>query len=247
MSGMNYDESCALEFAALQSKLSRYFVELATECPYGLPHTAYFYQAMFGPLTDHAMELFLAAGYRRNGNCLYSMHCRDCRGCVPIRLRPSRFRPNRNQKRVWNKNSDIDISIGRVEMSKEHLQLCGRFLEDRYPQEHNTAEGYYGGFFCNSIIESARLEFHHEDRLVGGSIIDLGENWMNAVYFYFDPEYGSRSLGTYNILYLIDMCRKHSIEFLYLGYYIEEISAMNYKTHFQPYELFLDRMWRSSE
>lgn len=241
---MDYDTRCATEFTALQARVDRYFVELKTECPYGVPYIACFYQAMFGPLTDRTMELFLAAGYRRNGNCLYTMHCRECSACIPIRLLPRLFVPDRNQRRVAVKNRDIEVSISRVTMDVEHLSLCGRFLQARYPQEHNNAEGYYGGFFCNSIVDSARIDFCIEGRLVGGSIIDMGENWMNAVYFYFDPDEAARSLGTFNILTLVDLCSELEIEYLYLGYYIKNVRAMNYKQRFRPHELFLEGKWQ---
>ncbi|MFV0437186.1 MAG: arginyltransferase [Desulfopila sp.] len=242
-----YDKRCAREFAQLQNSVDRYFVELKTECPYGLPYTARFYQAMFGPLTDHAMELFLAAGYRRNGNCLYAMRCRQCRECIPIRIRPELFVANRNQRRVAKKNDDVEIGFDRLDMDQENIALCERFLSTRYPHEHNNADGYYAGFFCNAIVNSMRLEFRAGDRLLGASIVDIGKNWLNAVYFYFDPTEKSRSLGTYNILTLIDLCLELEIDYCYLGYYIKGVGAMSYKQHFRPHELFIDGNWRLTQ
>lgn len=132
-------------------------------------------------------------------------------------------------------------------MEPEHLELCQRFLESRYPQEQNSAEGYYGGFFCNGIVDSVRIDFRLNGKLIGGSIIDMGGNWMNAVYFYFDPNESRRSLGTLNILTLIDMCRKFNIEYLYLGYYIKKVTAMSYKQKFTPHELLLDGKWQEEK
>lgn len=240
----DYDRRCAAEFSVLRTRVDRYFVELNASCPYGLPEIACFYQAMFGPLTDRAMELFLAAGYRRNGNCLYTMHCRQCTECVPIRLVTRNFKPNRSQRRAEKTNRDLDVTFHPLRADHEHLELCHRFLRKRYPREQNNAEGYYNGFFCNSIVNSMRIDFRHEGRLLGGSIVDLGENWMNAVYFYFDPDEKKRGLGTYNILTLVKTCLEMGIEFLYLGYFINEVSAMNYKKNFHPYELFLNNMWK---
>ena len=239
-----YDRRCARDFAMLRSRVDRYFMELNTSCPYGLPNRACFYQALFGPLTDRAMELFLAAGYRRNGNCLYTMHCRQCRACIPIRMRPSAFVPNRNQRRTARRNKDLTVSFQPVRMDSEHLELCSRFLDSRYPQEQNSSEGYYGGFFCNTIVNSMCIDFRLEDRLVAGSIVDLGENWMNAVYFFFDPDEAKRSLGTFNILTLVNTCLEMNIDFLYLGYFIEEVGAMRYKKHFRPHQLLLGESWQ---
>lgn len=239
----DYDQSCAEEFARLQTSVERYFVEVKTDCPYDLPYIASFYQAMFGPLGDRAMELFLAAGYRRNGNCLYTMHCQECLACIPIRLQPKKFKPNRNQKRALKKNSDLEIIVQGVTLDEEHLGVCNKFLTARYSQEYHSAQGYYSGFFCNTIVDSMRLEFRLGERLLGGSIVDVGSNWMNAVYFYFDPQEAKRSLGTFNILTLIGICLEQNIDYLYLGYYIEEVSGMSYKKHFRPHELYINNQW----
>ena len=83
-----YDEQCAEDFAILEPRMDQFFAEMVVDCPYHLPHDARFYQALFSPLSDRVMELFLASGYRRNGNCLYTMHCPDCSACIPIRLHP---------------------------------------------------------------------------------------------------------------------------------------------------------------
>jgi len=82
-------------------------------------------------------------------------------------------------------------------------------------------------------------------RLIGASIADIGRNWVNAVYFYFDPDESSRSLGTSNIITLVDLCRKWGIDYIYLGYYIREVTAMSYKTAFKPHALLEEGRWRS--
>lgn len=242
-----YDQQCARKFAQLQSKLAKYFIEVNLECPYKLPYTATFYQGMFGPVPEKIMEVFLAAGYRRNGNYLYTMHCRDCQACIPIRLFPQGFSPTRNQKRVKRKNSDIDISMGAVEGRIESLDLCEKFLQFRYPNESNSAAGYYSGFFYNTIATSMEIRYLYEERLIGTGIVDVGSNWMNAVYFFFDPDEGKRSPGTFNILTMVDMCRRMNIEYLYLGYQIDQVAAMNYKRRFKPHHLYLDSRWQRVE
>lgn len=238
-----YDRQCGEEFARLENRLDRYFVNMSMECPYQLPYIATFYQALFGPITEHVMELFLAAGYRRNGNSLYTMRCTDCCGCVPIRLHPKDFKPNRNQLRTLKKNSDLAISFNSVQMNEENLELCEHFLSTRYPQENNTAVGYYSGFFLNHIVTSLELHYRKDGRLLGNAIVDIGQNWMNAVYFFFDTTEAHRSLGTFNILTMIDFCLKKKIDYLYLGYYIDSLSAMSYKAQFKPCYLKKNDCW----
>jgi len=238
-----YDRQCRRAFTLIEKQLSRYFINMSMECPYQLPFRATFYQALFGPLTDHIMELFLAAGYRRNGNSLYTMRCDSCSACVPIRLVPSEFRVSRDQRRVLKKNSDLSVTLDSVRMTEENLDLCEHFLKERYPQKNNTALAYYSGFFLNHIVNSLEFHYRAEGRLLANGIVDIGENWMNAVYFYFDTSESSRSLGTFNILTLVDFCLQKSIEYLYLGYYIEGVSAMSYKSRFRPYYLKYGEDW----
>lgn len=231
----------------LHSRVEHMFVDISIGCPYSLPYVATFHQAHFAPLSERAMELFLAAGYRRNGNCLYAMRCLDCHACLPIRLHPSEFTANRNQRRVWKKNKDIKVRLVPLRAEQEELDLCSRFLAERYPLKHNNGPGYYHDFFLNNIVNSARLQFRVDGRLVGTSIVDVGYNWLNAVYFYFDPAESHRSLGTYNILRLIDLCREWDIDFLYLGYLIRDVSAMSYKANFKPYYLLQNSQWQHGE
>ncbi|PID44861.1 MAG: arginyltransferase [Proteobacteria bacterium] len=240
-----YDRRCGQEFARIERNLDRYFMNRCLPCPYNLPFRASFYQAaLLGPMTDHTMELFLAAGYRRNGNSLYTMRCHSCSSCIPIRLHPREFRPNRNQRRVEKRNSDLDIGFMPVAMTEENLDLCERFLRGRYPQKNNTAFGYYSEFFLNTIVTSGEIHYRKNGRLLGNAIVDVGENWMNAVYFYFDPEESRRSLGTFNILSMIEFCKSRSIEYVYLGYHIPGVAAMSYKTRFRPCYLREEGTWR---
>lgn len=239
-----YDLECSRQFDLLRKYFEDYFVDVTVDCPYQLPHAATFHQALFAPMPDHVMELFLASGYRRNGNCLYAMRCSDCTACVPIRLHPQELQLNRNQRRVLKKNQDMEIEFGPVQASSENLALCQKFLTQRYPHKNNQAEGYYAGFFLNGITSSMEIRYRLGRRLLGCAVIDMGDNWLNAVYCYFDPDEAGRSLGTYNILTLAELCLHRQIQYLYLGYYIEQVAAMNYKRRFLPHYLYIDGGWQ---
>lgn len=238
-----YDDVCRREFDNIYRRVKDLFISIDIGCPYGLPHRATFHQATFAPLNERAMELFLCSGYRRNGNWLYDMCCAECSACVPIRLHSQEFRPGRNQRRSLKKNRDIVVEVRPLRPDSENIELCEKFLRERYPRENNNAGGYFHDFFLNNIVNSAQVEYRIGNRLVGTSIIDIGYNWLNAVYFYFDPDESSRSLGTFNILTLVDICRQWDIEYLYLGYYIESVAAMSYKSNFTPHYLLKGGEW----
>ena len=228
----------------IDEKLEQYFVDISASCPYGIPTMATYHQALFSTLNDKSMGVFLDNGFRRNGNCMYSMHCEECMACVPIRLDPATFRPNRNQKRVLKKNRDVSAGVAPLTMSDENLSLLDRFLSTRFPDGKATAESYYSGFFLTGITRCFEIRYRVNEKLLGVAVVDCSDQWMNAVYFYFDPEQQARSPGTFNILQLIKFCHGHGINPLYLGYWIEEIQAMRYKAAFKPHELLLNGRWQ---
>ena len=227
----------------MSSTLTRYFYDVRVDCPYGRPFVAVYRQAHFGIFPSMAMAQFLAAGFRRNGNYLYTMVCPDCQACVPIRLHPAQFVANRSQKRVRTRNQDLTFKIAPLQITGQKLALCDKFLQRRFPGKDNSALDYYAGFFINSIGDTFELEFWHDARLIGVSILDIYPEAINCVYFYFDPDESRRSPGTYNILTLIDYALKHHIDFVYLGYWIDEIAAMRYKANFKPHFLLRNGEW----
>lgn len=229
---------------AIGEKLEQYFIDITARCPYGLPDESVYHQALLGALDSPTMGTFLANGYRRNGNCMYTMRCPKCTGCVPIRLNTDTFTANRNQRRVWKKNSDISVGVAPLTMSDENLDLLERFLAIRFPEGKSTAQSYYTGFFITTITRCFELRYRVGDKLIGVAVLDGSDEWLNAVYFYFDPDESRRSPGTFNILTLVNFCRSHHIKPLYLGYWIEKIQAMRYKSSFKPHEILVEGQWQ---
>jgi len=238
------DEDGANRPGTVGADVERSFIHSVAECPYHMATAAVYRQAAFGRLSDEAMGSFLARGYRRNSNCIYTMHCLACGLCVPIRLRPERFRPNRNQRRVWRKNRDVTVEVAPLTMSWENVTLLQRFLSRRFPAGESSAESYYSGFFITSIARCFEIRYRVDDALLGVGIVDASDAWMNAVYFFFDPDQGWRSPGTLNILTLVHICQAQRIGLLYLGYWIDGHARMSYKSAFRPHELLIDGVWR---
>lgn len=128
-------------------------------------------------------------------------------------------------------------------MSRENIALLDKFLRTRFPDGKSSAESYYTGFFITSMTNCFEIRYRVGDELLGVAVVDGSKEWLNAVYFYFDPDQGWRSPGTLNILHLVDFCRSHRIGPLYLGYWIRGVRSMRYKSSFKPHELFFNGNW----
>ncbi|MBU0730064.1 MAG: arginyltransferase [Proteobacteria bacterium] len=237
------DEETRADSFPILSELCKYFLDVPTECPYGLPFVAIYRQARFETISEDVMQQLFAAGFRRNGNCFYTMQCRGCNACVPIRMNPTQFKPNRNQKRVSMRNKDVEVSVCSMSMENSNLALLNRFLDTRYPGRGNDALGYYSGFFLSTFGNTFEIRYKVAGELLGIAIVDICASLLNAVYFYFNPDEEKRSLGTFNILTLIELGKQQGIEDLYLGYWIEDIQAMSYKAAFKPHYLLQDGQW----
>jgi arginine-tRNA-protein transferase len=92
------------------------------------------------------------------------------------------------------------------------------------------------GFLYNSPVVSVEIEYRLEDRLIAVAIADVEPQAMSAVYCYFDPALSARSLGVFNVLRMLDECRRRRLRHLYLGLYVEGCSKMSYKRSFRPCE-----------
>jgi arginine-tRNA-protein transferase len=238
-----HDNTLSRKAKSLQEELQQYFVHSSIACPYGLPFKAVYNQGLFDTMPDYIMDVYLASGYRRNGNVIYNMRCPDCQACVPIRIDPQEFKPNRNQKRVWKKNRDMAVEIAPLACSQENLTLLEKFLAARYPGRDSQPLDYYTGFFLNHITNTVEFRYRIGAKLIGVAIVDVSTTWFNVVFFYFDPAEEKRSPGTFNILYLIDFCLQKGIKFIYLGYWIKNVKAMSYKDQFKPHYIYCDNSW----
>jgi arginine-tRNA-protein transferase len=60
---------------------------------------------------------------------------------------------------------------------------------------------------------------------------------LSAIYFFYDPDERDRSLGTWNVLCLLDAAVRRGLPYVYLGYFVEGCASMEYKVRFVPNEL----------
>ena len=99
-------------------------------------------------------------------------------------------------------------------------------------------------YLLQSGVDTRLVEFRTPDStLVMVSVIDVLDDGLSAVYTFFEPDLPGGSLGTYGILWQIRMCQVLGLDYLYLGYWIEEARSMRYKSNFRPLEQRIDGQW----
>lgn len=197
------------------------------------------------PVDQRLYSRLSELGFRRSGNYLYRPQCASCNACIPARIPVDLFVPNRNQRRCWRRNRDLDVFHKRDIDGDEHYALYARYIERRHAdgEMYPPSRDQFYSFLNNPWGSTRYLEFRARDRLVATAVTDILTGGVSAIYTFYDPDEEQRSLGSYSILYQIEWARRLGLPSLYLGYWIESCQKMAYKSHFQPLETLQNHRW----
>ncbi len=198
-------------------------------------------------LTGPEYSELLESGWRRFGALIFRPRCAHCRECVPIRLRLSEFRPSRSQRRCLTRNRDVKVQIGSPCLDAQRLDLFDLYHAERsktrsWPETKGDVREYYHSFI-NNAAPTAEFSFLVDGELIGISYAGIAGDALNAIYAFFDPREKARSLGTLNILKMVEASRDLKKTFLYLGYRVRGCASMAYKARFNPHEIFDGKAW----
>ena len=197
-------------------------------------------------LVDNQVYSHLATlGFRRSGDHIYRPHCSGCKACLSLRVRAQAFRLDRSQRRTWKRNQDLQVYRLRPVFEFEHYHLFSRYLHARHPgggMEDSSPESYLS-FITASWSDTVLYEFRRNAGLLAVAIVDRLDNGLSAVYTFFDPAESARSLGTYTILWQLAEARRLGLEWVYLGYWVQECPKMAYKVKFRPHQVFVGGRW----
>lgn len=184
-------------------------------------------------------------GFRRSGSHLYRPQCAFCQACISCRIPLSAFRPSRSQRRCWQRNLDLTISVVDNIHTEEHYLLYADYILNRHKDGdmYPPSQAQYEAFLTSEWGVTHYLEYRHNGQLIGVAVCDKLEDGLSAVYTFYNPNEGKRSLGVFSILAQIEMARTQGLKNLYLGYWIKQCDKMRYKTQYRPLELLINRRW----
>ena len=224
----------------------RFFRTPAHECSY-LPHREA--TTLFAdPLAEIDTAMYSAlteAGFRRSGGHIYRPYCADCAACIPVRVPVGDFSPTRRQRRIWRRNTELEVKGTRPCATREIYDLYERYINtrhidgDMYPARRDQFES----FLVDGRPEAVFFEFREQGQLLAVAVADELTGGMSAIYTFFDPDADKRSPGVFAVLWLIEETRRRALPHLYLGYWIKQCQKMNYKVDYRPIEMYINNHW----
>jgi leucyl-tRNA---protein transferase len=160
-----------------------------------------------------------------------------------VRVVVDRFRPDRSQRRVRKLNEGaIRLRIGPPAVSAARLALYDRYHAAQtaakgWPLHPAKDSGQYASSFVDNPFPTEEWCYLLGNRLIGVGYVDVLPGGLSAIYFYYDPAERKRSLGTWNVLSIIERAAQRHIPHVYLGYYVAGCPSMLYKARFRPNQI----------
>lgn len=194
-------------------------------------------------ITPEEYQERLEGGWRRFGHSLFRNRCPACRACQSLRVLVNEFRPNRSQRRCAKTNRGLtERLVTTPSISREKLLLYHRFHQFQtyhkgWPEVEDKAHFAYVASFVENPLPTEEWQYYRDGQLVGVGYVDVVPHGLSAIYFFYDPAYRRFSLGTWNILSLIEEARHRGMAYVYLGYYVPGCRSLEYKANFRPCEI----------
>lgn len=198
------------------------------------------------------LDALLESGWRHFGTEFFryslALHDNSICGVVPLRVRVGAFRKSKSLRRIWNRNSDLTVSIKPTLVDPALIELF-QLHRTRFRENPPDALGdFLSDAPAHVPCENLTVRVSQGEHLLAASFLDLGGNSVSSVYAIFDPRESRRGLGYYTALVEIELATRTGRAFHYLGYAYDVPSHYDYKRRFPGLETYdWTRGWQAVE
>ncbi len=184
----------------------------------------------------------IARGWRRFGEYFFHPICQGCNGCKSLRIDVKHYHFSKSQRKVIRKNANTQIIVQTPTLTQNHIDLYNKYhafkhQKDGWSHRNISKREYHENFVSGAHDFGKEVLYIVDGKLVGVDLIDILDDGISAIYFYYDPDYAHLSLGTYSLLYQIKLAGILELPYIYLGYWVDGCKAFAYKPRFQPQEI----------
>lgn len=185
-------------------------------------------------------EALIERGYRRFGKMYFRPICATCTECQSIKIDVNNYRFSKSAKRIIKKAKNITSYIQTPSVSQEHLELFEKYhlymhKKKGWDYSQTDSRHYYNSFVTGHADFGFEVLYYDQEKLIGVDLIDILENGISSIYFYYDPDYAKYSLGKLSLYNQIKYAQSTNKQWIYLGYYVEGCPSLSYKSQYTPY------------
>jgi len=181
-------------------------------------------------------------GWRRFGKYFFHPICNGCNECKSIRIDVKNYHYTKSQKKALKRNKETKIIVQEPSLTRAHIDLYNKYhafkqQKDNWQHRNISQREYRENFVDGAHDFGKEVLYIVDNKLVGVDLIDVLDDGISSIYFYYDPDYAHLSLGTYSLLYQIKLATILELPWIYLGYWVDGCKAFAYKPKFQPQEI----------
>ena len=189
--------------------------------------------------TDYCTTL-VQRGWRRFGKMFFRPICSDCQECQSIKIDVVNYNFSKSQRRIIKKNNAIKSIIQMPTVSYEHIDLFRKYHDymhesKKWDNNQTDIKSYYTSFVAGHGNFGYEILYYDNNKLIGVDLIDIVNDGISSIYFYYDPDYRHLSLGKYSLYRQINLAKALHKPWIYLGYYVKDCPSLSYKNQFTPY------------
>ena len=228
-----------------KEKITEFFEE-NQQCPYfddRRSDTLYKYMESCDVATQNEM---LKRGWRRFGKIQFVPLCKDCNDCKTIRIDIKNYKFSKSDKRILNKNKDIEVYVQEPTLSIDHINLFNKYhkhmsKKKQWKDNEIDPSEYHSSYVDGAGEFGKEILYFLDGKLICVALCDMNQEALSSVYCYYDHDYENRSLGRFSILAQISMAKQANVPYLFLGYWIKNHYSMGYKENYAPFEVLQNR------
>jgi arginine-tRNA-protein transferase len=235
-------------------RFPKFFVTNPSPCPY-LPGKVErkVFTELSGRNSSELNEALGRIGFRRSQSVAYRPSCIDCSACVSVRVVAGEFQPSATQRKLLRRHADVEVTACKPWTTSEQYDLLRRYLAVRHPGGGmaDMDDSDFGDMVEQTPVRTYVVEYREPSqngrpgKLIGACLSDQQADGLSMIYSFYDvgPE-ARKGLGTYIILDHIVRAARAGLPYVYLGYWVDGSSRMDYKRRFRPLEQLGRDGWR---
>ena len=179
-------------------------------------------------------------GFRRFGKMYFRPICKGCDECKSIKIDVENYTFSKSARRIMRKGKDLHSYIQRPTLSHEHLEIFEKYhlyMHEKKGWEYSktSAQHYFNSFVDGYEDFGYEVLYFFEERLIAVDLIDILEDGISSIYFYYDPDFAKYSLGKLSLFNQIKYAQNSAKRWIYLGYYVKDCPSLAYKAEYMPY------------